>query len=122
MSVQLNHTIVHARDAQASARFLAGILGLPVGMRTGPFIPVQLDNEITLDYMRVADPQPQHYAFLVDDEVFDKAFARIQQGGVSYYAEPGGRLPGQINHRGGNRGVYFDDPDNHAMELLTGTS
>lgn len=122
MSIQLNHTIVHASDSEASARFLAGILGLPVGGRTGPFIPVQLDNEITLDYMTVAKPQPQHYAFLVDDEVFDKAFARIQQDGVAYYAEPGGGRPGQLNHRWGGRGFYFDDPDHHAMELLTRTA
>ena len=30
MAVELNHTIVPAHDPQASAQFLAGILGLPV--------------------------------------------------------------------------------------------
>lgn len=28
MTIQFNHTIVHARDSHASAAFLAGILGL----------------------------------------------------------------------------------------------
>ncbi|MCU1426109.1 MAG: glyoxalase/bleomycin resistance protein/dioxygenase [Actinomycetia bacterium] len=37
MSVELNHTIVWARDKAASAQFLAGILGLPVGQPTDPF-------------------------------------------------------------------------------------
>lgn len=42
MSIELNHTIVGAADKHASARFLAGILGLPVGADTGPFAPVRL--------------------------------------------------------------------------------
>jgi catechol 2,3-dioxygenase-like lactoylglutathione lyase family enzyme len=119
MTVQLNHTIVRARDKHASARFLAGILGLPVGAEVGPFVPVQLANGVALDYMTVAEPQPQHYAFLVDDEEFDRSFERIQQSGVHYYAEPDGGGPGEINHRWDGRGVYFHDPDQHAMELLT---
>jgi catechol 2,3-dioxygenase-like lactoylglutathione lyase family enzyme len=119
MTIQLNHTIVHARDKHASAAFLATILGLPVGEEFGPFVPVELANGVTLDYMTVADPQPQHYAFLVDDAEFDAAFARIKNGGHEYHAEPGGGGPGQINHRWGGRGVYFNDPDGHAMEILT---
>ncbi len=36
MAVELNHTIVPARDPQLSAQFLAGILGLPVDPPLGP--------------------------------------------------------------------------------------
>jgi hypothetical protein len=100
MSVELTHTIVRAHDKHVSARFLADILGLPVGAEVGPFVPIQLANGVTLDYMTVAEPQPQHYAFQVDDD-FDAAFARIQQVGVHFYAEPGGGQPGHINHRWG---------------------
>jgi catechol 2,3-dioxygenase-like lactoylglutathione lyase family enzyme len=119
MTIQLNHTIVRARDKHASADFLADILGLPVGEEMGPFVPVELANGVTLDYMTVGEPQPQHYAFLLDEEEFDAAFARIEGHGVRFYAEPGGGHPGEINHRWGGRGVYFDDPDGHAMEILT---
>ena len=119
MTVQLNHTIVRARDSRASAAFLADILGLRVSPDFARFVPVELANGVTLDYMTVAEPQPQHYAFLVDDAEFDAAFARIQDRGLDYYAEPGGDGRGQINHRWGGRGVYFDDPDWHAMEILT---
>lgn len=119
MTVQLNHTIVRARDSRASAAFLADILGLRVSPDFARFVPVELANGVTLDYLTVADPQPQHYAFLVDDAEFDAAFARIQDRGLDYYAEPGGDGRGQINHRWGGRGVYFDDPDGHAMEILT---
>lgn len=119
MSIQLNHTIVRARDNHASARFLADLLGLPMGADFGHFVPLQLANGVTLDYMTVADPQPQHYAFLVDDATFEAAFERIKAAGIDYYADPGFSRAGQINERFGGRGVYFHDPDNHAMELLT---
>jgi catechol 2,3-dioxygenase-like lactoylglutathione lyase family enzyme len=119
MSIQLNHTIVRASDKHASAAFLATVLGLPVGAEFGPFVPVALANGVTLDYMTVPEPQPQHYAFLVDDDEFDAAFGRIRDQGLDYHAEPGGGGVGEINHRWGGRGVYFNDPDGHAMEILT---
>jgi len=119
MTIQLNHTIVRARDKRASAAFLATILGLEVGADFGRFVPVAVANGVTLDYMTATDPQPQHYAFLVDDDEFDAAFARIRAQGLDYYAEPGGDGHGEINTRWGGRGVYFDDPDGHAMEILT---
>jgi catechol 2,3-dioxygenase-like lactoylglutathione lyase family enzyme len=119
MSIELNHTIVGASDKHASARFLADILGLTVGPDTGPFTPVQLANGVTLDYMDRAQVAPQHYAFLVGDDDFDAAFARIREAGLSYFADPGFQHQGEINTRWGGRGVYFHDPDGHSMEMLT---
>ncbi|MET8676987.1 VOC family protein [Streptomyces sp. NPDC004647] len=121
MSVELNHTIVAARDRQASAEFLAGILGLEVGAPTGPFVPVATSNGVTLDFANTdRDPiTPQHYAFLVSEGDFDAIFQRIQQAGITYYADPAMRRPGQINRRDGGRGTYFLDPDGHSMEILT---
>lgn len=125
MGVQLNHTIVWAGDKAASAAFLAGVLGLPVGDRAGPFLPIRLTNDVTLDFADVADfgqptpVAPQHYAFLVDDATFDAALARIRDARVGYWADPLRRRPGEINHDHGGRGVYFADPDGHNMELQT---
>lgn len=121
MSVELNHTIVSAHDKQAAAEFLAGILGLEVGEPTGPFVPVQLSNAVTLDYMDRAGFTPQHYAFRVGDDTFDAAFARIREAGLTYWADPGHQEPGRINTRWGGRGVYFRDPGGHNMEILTRT-
>jgi len=73
MSIDLNHTIVHARDPQASAAFLAEILGRPAPVRFGPFHCVQLDNGVTLDFIS-ADGEVtliEHYAFLVSEPEFD---------------------------------------------------
>ncbi|HEX2772824.1 MAG TPA: VOC family protein [Micromonosporaceae bacterium] len=121
MSVQLNHTIVAARDKRASAEFLAEILGLEVGLPYGPFVPVETSNGVTLDFMDSGEDEiaPQHYAFLVSEEDFDAIFGRIQRAGIAFFADPGHRETGQINHHDGGRGAYFSDPNGHNMEIIT---
>jgi catechol 2,3-dioxygenase-like lactoylglutathione lyase family enzyme len=121
MSVQLNHTIVAARDKKASAAFLATILGLVVGAPFGPFLPVETSNGVTLDFMDSDAEQipSQHYAFLVSEEDFDAIFGRIERAGIAFYADPGHQTAGQINHHDGGRGTYFDDPNGHNMEIIT---
>ncbi|MEV7287118.1 VOC family protein [Streptomyces sp. NPDC093252] len=120
MTVQLNHTIVAARDKHASARFLADLLGLRVRPEYGPFVPVEIPNGVTLDYMDTSGPiTTQHYAFLVSEDDFDTVFDRIRRAGLTYWADPYHRREGEINHLDGGRGVYFDDPNGHSLELLT---
>ena len=119
MTIELNHTIVGATDKHASARFLADILGRPVGPDDGPFTPVQLDNGVTLDYMQLAQVAPQHYAFLVSEPEFDEIFGRIKARGQTYWADPTHDTEGEINTRDGGRGLYFDDPNGHVLEILT---
>ncbi|MFF9687830.1 VOC family protein [Streptomyces sp. NPDC014623] len=121
MSVELNHTIVHSRDNRESAEFLAHTLDLTVGTEWGPFIPVVLANGVTLDFATVpaASITVQHYAFLISEAEFDAAFGRIEAQGITYYADPHRKHPGEINHNDGGRGVYFPDPSGHGMELIT---
>jgi catechol 2,3-dioxygenase-like lactoylglutathione lyase family enzyme len=121
MSVELNHTIIHSRDNRESAEFLAHILGLEVGAEWGPFIPVDTSNGVTLDFATIPAESivMQHYAFLVSDEEFDAAFDRIREAGITYFADPHGKRPGEINHDHGGRGVYFMDPAGHGMEIIT---
>ena len=120
MAVQLNHTIVSAHDKQASADFLAEILGLSTPAPFGPFMMVQAENEVTLDFIDSGgEVVSQHYAFLVSDGEFDEIFGRIRERGLSYWADPYHREPGEINTRDGGRGLYFDDPDGHNLEILT---
>ncbi|MFI1796322.1 VOC family protein [Streptomyces sp. NPDC020379] len=121
MSVELNHTIVHARDNRESAQFFANLLSLEITAEWGPFIAVDLSNGVTLDFATIpADSiTPQHYAFLVSEEEFDAAYAQIRQRGIEHYADPHQNQPGTINHNDGGRGVYFMDPAGHAMELIT---
>lgn len=112
---------MHCTDKKASAEFLAGLLGLEVQPQYGPFVPVVTDNGATLDFADAGGEPvaPQHYAFLVSEDEFDAVFARIRQAGLTYYADPAGQRPGEINHDHGGRGVYWSDPDGHFLEILT---
>jgi len=121
MAIQLNHTIVHALDPAASAKFLAEILALPEPKRFGPFMDVDLSNGVTLAFIQ-AQPDEiiiEHYAFLVSEAEFDQIFGRIQARGLPYWADPAHRQPGQINHHDGGRGVYWNDPNGHYLEIIT---
>ena len=120
MPVQLNHTIIHASDQERSAEFLVELLGLPRPARFGPFIVVQVDNDVSLDVMTDSRPiTPQHYAFLVSEPEFDDIFGRIKARGLDFWADPGHTRPGEINHNDGGRGVYWSDPDGHNLEIIT---
>ena len=120
MSVQLNHTIVSCRDQQRSAAFMSEILGLPPPTGFGHFLVVEADNAVSLDFAESSgEIVAQHYAFLVGEDEFDAAFGRIQDWGLTYWADPGKSRPGAINHNDGGRGLYFDDPDGHRLEIIT---
>jgi catechol 2,3-dioxygenase-like lactoylglutathione lyase family enzyme len=120
MSVKLNHTIVYVKDKHASARFLVDILGLEPPSTYGPFVVVEVANDVSLDF---ADdhgtPHPQHYAFLVSDQEFDEIHARIVERGLTYWADPFHRQEGQVNTNDGGKGLYWDDPDGHVLEIIT---
>ena len=118
MAVILNHTIVPVGDKQRGARFLADLLGLQVSEQSGPFVPVQINDDLTFDFDDRLGARPGHYAFLVDDGTFDRAFGLAVTGGLEYGSAP--RLTDyQINHLGGGRGVYIRDPDGIAYEFFT---
>lgn len=55
----------------------------------------------------------------MSEDEFDQAFDRITRAGVTYYADPHRRKPGEINHHHGGRGLYFLDPSGHVLEILT---
>jgi catechol 2,3-dioxygenase-like lactoylglutathione lyase family enzyme len=129
MAITLNHTIVPAQDKHASAAFLVKILDLSFGVPFGPFVPVRINETTSLDYANhselsiMVSPEivPQHYAFKVDDAEFDAIFKRIAEEGLDYYAEPHEpKRHGEINTSRRGRTVYFDDPDGHVIEVLTG--
>ena len=122
MPVYLNHTIVHAHDKAASAAFVSEILGVGEPRPFGPFLVVDVDNGVSLDFIDAGpdwEIQPQHYAFLVSDDEFDAIFGRIQERGLTYWADPHRGQPGEINHHFGGRGVYWADPADNLLEIIT---
>ena len=122
MAIAFNHTIVAAHDRAASATFLTELFGLPTALEFGPFLAVELEHGVSLDFAQVPageEIRPQHYAFLVSDDDFDAIYGRIREQGVQHWADPRGAREGEINHNHGGRGVYFQDPGGHYLEILT---
>ncbi|NBF00469.1 VOC family protein [Nonomuraea sp. KC401] len=120
MAVHLNHTIVAAKDRDATAAFLADVLGLEPPPVYGPFRVVRLGNDVSLDVVEAGGPvHQQHYAFLVGEEEFDLIKARIEERGLTYWADPHHRRPGEINTNDGGRGLYWEDPNGHNLEIIT---
>jgi len=121
MAIRFNHTLVHSTDKKTSATFLAEILGLPAPHPFAHFLCVALEGDASLDFLDAGDApfDRQHYAFLIDEAEFDAVFGRIRERGLSYWADPFKKQPGEINHHHGGRGVYFPDPDGHLLEVIT---
>lgn len=120
MAIELNHTVVGSRDKRAAAGFLAELLGLAEPTPYGPFMVVTLDNGVNLDFIEHdGEIQSVHYAFLVTETDFDAVLGRLQARGLTYFADPGHSKPGEINTNDGGRGLYFDDPNGHNLEIIT---
>ncbi len=124
MTCTFNHTIVAARDREASARFFREILEAAEAPSWGPFTNVTLDGGVMIQFANLPEDvypeiQNQHYAFLVDDALFDRALARIRERGLDHWADPQRSRPGETNTEHGGRGVYFLDPAGHYLEMIT---
>jgi extradiol dioxygenase family protein len=121
VTITLNHTIVAAKDKKESATFLTELFDLPSPILWAHFMIVTI-GDVSLDYADVADGEevhPQHYAFLVSEDEFSAIYGRIRARGMQHWADPRGSRPGEINHNDGGRGVYFQDPAGHYLEILT---
>ena len=116
MAIELNHTVVPACDKVASAKFFARIFGLAFDeSAVGYFAPVRINDSLTLDFAGSDRVATHHYAFKVSEDEFDAIFARIHAEGIPHGSEPFSREDMKINHRGGGRGVYFDDPTDTSL-------
>ncbi len=120
MSIVLNHTIVPATEKHAADNIFAELMGLAVSAPSGPFVPVQVNDDLTFvfdDRGRVAHG---HYAFLIDDDTFDAVLGRLAKWpAVEYGSGPEHGWDRQINHLAGGRWVYVHAPDGHSYELFT---
>jgi catechol 2,3-dioxygenase-like lactoylglutathione lyase family enzyme len=120
MSIELNHTIVHATDNWAAAREVATVLGVGEPVAYGPFAVLELTNRVSLDFVTDAGDIPaQHYAFLVSEDEFDAVWGRLKAAGRTWWADPFRQRPGEINHGDGGRGLYWEGPDGHWLEIIT---
>jgi catechol 2,3-dioxygenase-like lactoylglutathione lyase family enzyme len=128
MTIRLDHTIVPARDKIKSAEFFAEVFGLTV--KAGHFAQVQINDSLTFDFADEQGPagepdfnpatiQSHHYAFHLSDAEFDAIFDRIKAKEIPYGSGPFSHTDNKINKRRGGRGLYFEDPSGHLLEIMT---
>lgn len=121
MTIELDHTIIPARDRRAAAALLARILDVPWSESgVGPFCAVYVNDGLTLDIDQEEGSFPTlHYCFRTSEEVFDGIVARLRALGMDYRSTPHGPVDMQVNTQHGGRIVYWSEPDGHVWEALT---
>lgn len=122
MTITLNHTIVPAVDNRQAARFFASIMGLqelPPAGRAGHFAPVRVNEQLTFDFMTVAEPAGLHLAFDVAPDTFDQIWARLRAAGVPFGDHPAHPDNGRIDHPLCPRGLFFTDEARNLSEVMS---
>jgi hypothetical protein len=121
MTIDLDHIMVPARDRIASAKLLAGLLGVPWSKAgIGPFAPVFLNDGLTLDFDDWSEPFPLiHYCFRVSQREFEAILGRIREAGIPYRSAVHGPVDYRVDTEHGGSIVYWNEPDGHQWEMLT---
>ena len=121
MTIELDHTIVPARDKVAAARQLAELLGVAwAASGLGPFAPVHVNDGLTLDFIDTDEAFPiYHFCFRVSQAEFDAILGRIRAAGIAYRSSVRGPVDLQVSTEFGGNGVYWNEPEGHQWEMLT---
>jgi len=119
MTIILNHTIVPAREKAAAAGWFARVFGLEYEPSGDHFAPVHVNEALTFLFADEPSFPASHYAFHVSDAEFDAILERVRASGRTYGSAPWSRTDRKLNDWNGGRGVYFETPDGHLLELMT---
>jgi catechol 2,3-dioxygenase-like lactoylglutathione lyase family enzyme len=119
--ITLDHIAIASRDAAASARFLADILGIapakPDGA-DGDMFNLAIGESTCLLFSTAEAVAAQHMAFRVDEATFAEIVDRLRARGVRFGNDPEDVTNGRTDDPLGGRGrVYFLDPDGHLFEV-----
>lgn len=119
--IQLDHLMVPCRDKTASAKLLAGLLGVPWSETgIGPFAPVYASEGLTIDFDEWPEPLPSlHYCFRVTPDEFEAILGRIKAAGIPFRSSVHGPVDHRVNTAHGGNLVYWNEPDGHQWEMLT---
>lgn len=120
MTAHFNHTIIASTAPAEMALFYRDLLEADEAPSWGPFVNIRIADDVLLQF--AAPPiefPPQHYAYLLDDDHFDRVYEKIAGSRREHWADPQRSRPGEINHEHGGRGVYLLDPSGHYLELIT---
>ena len=122
MATYLDHTIVPVRDRQEAVEFYSRIFGFDDLGEVGPFLAVQVNDTLNLDFRQSGDFRSIHYAFAMEPEEFEAAFVRVRESGIGYGDGPNDmenmKGPGMTTGaKGLGKAVYFKDPSGHVLEI-----
>ena len=120
----LDHLILNVNDMDESVKFYTDILGFTDDGRDGPFAVMRVSDDLTLQMGGWGTKGGEHYAFAMDRVEFDAVFERLKQHGVpyggSFHSVGTNTGPGVENGaRGPAPTLYFNDPNNHLLEIRT---
>ena len=118
MAIHLDHSLVPARNRDASAKMLAEVLGVPWGPASvGPFCEVYVNEGTTLDFIQTDEAFPvYHFCFRVDATEFAAILKRLAAAGIPYRSKVGGPVDNAVDSHYGN--VYWNEPEGHQWEML----
>lgn len=118
MGLALDHTIVPAKDKDASARFFARVFGLKYDGPGNHFAPVKVNDTLTLDFADDEGFERHHLAFRTSRMEFDKIIARLKADNIPFGSAPRSEDM-QVGRRSGGHSFYFRDPNGHSLQVLT---
>ena len=83
MGIVLDHTIVPVRDREEAVEFYTRIFGIDDLGAVGPFLAVKVNDSLNFDFQAYEEFQSIHYAFPMEADEFEGAFARIRGSGIA---------------------------------------
>lgn len=124
MAVGLDHTIVDVQDREETIRFYRDVLGFDYAGSTGRFEVIRINEHLSFDLVAKPDPEPRHFAFVMDRQRFEETFENLKVGGYTYGDGPSRmenmKGPGRsTGTHGRTYSVYFRDPSGHQLEIIT---
>jgi catechol 2,3-dioxygenase-like lactoylglutathione lyase family enzyme len=124
MTVTLDHTVLGAADSERAARAFADLMGLAFegfdGV-DGRFAVVRVNEGLRLFFATAEPVAPQHVAFRVDGQAFERVLTGLRRAGLAYGSSPRDPANGRTEHPLAARGVFWVDPDGHLFEVMSDT-
>jgi catechol 2,3-dioxygenase-like lactoylglutathione lyase family enzyme len=120
----LDHLILKVNDLESSLAFYTGVLGFTTIGPDGPFTNIRVGTDFQIQIAPWGTPGSEHYAFSVSKAEFEAIFKRIKAANIPYgptFDSVGVNTgPGEESGaRGPAPTLYFNDPNNHLLEIRT---
>ena len=118
----IDHIILKVNDLDASKSFYTEILGFEFEGMDGPFAVIRVNPEFQIQLGPWGTSGFEHYAFAVTRGEFEAIFERVRAAGIefgpSFHSVGTNTGPGEeTGARGLAPTLYFNDPNNHLLEI-----